>query len=259
MAELVELTHEAHGDLKVNTQAAIAVAKNTHILSLRVSEVSRAACELPVFLTRTDAEANWVISAITSLEVEKNLMVRDDQWQGIFQPTSMMTYPFFLMRHATEENKFTIGIDPEHSAFSKDDGEPLFEDEKKAGPRLSRITQILQEDMRNDLHTFQFTKHLDEIGLIKPIDVSVNYQAGKVNTLKGLNTIDEAKLAELSEEQFKELREKNYLAPIYSLLISLYQLNNLIRFHNQYSDGEKIAQISMGAEKDENAAAQTPS
>lgn len=257
MAELVELTHAAHGDLKLDTLAALNVAKNTHILSLRVTEISRAACELPVFLTKSNQDGAWLISAITSLEIEKNMLVRDDKWHGIFQPSSMATYPFFLMRHPTEEKQFTIGIDPEHAAFSTQEGEPLFEDTNKAGPRLSRISQILQEDMRNDMHTLQFTKHVEELGLIKAIDVSVAYQGGKVNKLTGLNSIDETKLNELSDEQFKELREKNYLAPLYAMLISLYQLNHMIMLHNLHGDGEKIAQIKMDDVKAENAENQT--
>ena len=255
MAELVELTPDAHGDLKLDTQAAIEVAKRTHIMSLRVVEISRAACEVPVFMTKSGQDGEWMISSITSLEIEKSLLVRDDKWQGLYQPSAMATYPFFLMRHPTEEKQYTIGIDSEHKAFSKDKGEPLFEDSKKATPMLSRITSILQEDLRNDMHTFQFCKHISELELIRPIDVTVTYESGKSNTLKGLNTIDEAKLADLSEEQFKELREKNYLAPLYSLLISLYQLNHLIRLHNDHSDSERIVQVSMGVEKDQNAAA----
>jgi len=254
MAELVELTPDVHGDLKLDTQASIEVAKKTHIMALRVTEISRAACEVPVFLTQSGQDSGWSISAITSLEIEKNLFVRDERWQGLYQPTAMATYPFFLMRHPTEEKQYTIGIDTDHEAFKKADGEPIFESDKKASPRLSRITQMLQEDMRNDIHTLQFCKHVNELGLIRAIDVSVGYEGGKVNTLKGLNTIDEAKLAELSEEQFKELREKNYLAPLYSLLISLYQLNHLIRLHNDHSGGERITQVSMGAEKEEGAA-----
>ena len=109
MAELVELSPESHGDLKLDTAAAVKVAKNTHILSLRVTELSRAACEMPIFLTESQQDGAIVISAITSLEVEKNLLVRDEKWKGIFQPTSMMTYPFFLMKHPSQENQFTIG------------------------------------------------------------------------------------------------------------------------------------------------------
>lgn len=255
MAELVELSHEEHGDYKLDTSAAVKVAEKTHILSLRVTEISRAACELPIFLTKSQQEGVTVISAITSLEVEKNLLVKDDIWKGIFQPTSMMTYPFFLMKHPSEENQFTVGIDPEHAAFSKEEGEALFEEEKKAGPRLSQITQLLQQDMKNDVHTYQFCKEINELGLIQPIEVSVAYEGGKVNKLKGLNTIDEAKLADLSEETYLELRKKNYLAPIYSLLVSHYQVNNLIRLHNQSGKGEKIRQVSMNLEKDESAQA----
>jgi len=249
MAEIAELTYEAHSDLKVDTLAAIEIAKKTHIMTLRVTEISRAACELPVFFTKSNKEDGWLISAITSLEVEKNLFVRDSKWQAMYQPSAMAVYPFQLIRHPSQEQQFTVGIDTDNTAFSTDTGEALFESEKKAGPALSRATQILQADIRNDVFTYQFSKHIGELGLIVPIDIGVVYETNRVNTLKGLHTVDEAKLAELSEEQFKELREKNYLAPLYSMLLSLFQLNHLIRLHNEHSGTERIKQVQMGAEK----------
>ena len=255
MAELVELTPDAHGDLKLDTSEAVEIAGRTHIMSLRVTEISRAACETPVFLTKSGQDGAWIISSMVSYELEKNLLVREGKWKGIYQPSAMATFPFFLMKHPEEDKKYTIGIDPEHKAFSKEKGEALFDENKKAGIALSRITTILQEDMRNDVHTYHFCEHIEKLGLIKPIDVAVAYEDGKVNTLKGLNTIDEAKLADLSEEQFNDLRAKNYLAPIYSLLISLYQLNNLIRLHNDYSGAGRVLQVSMRAPKDESEAA----
>lgn len=257
MAELVELTPQEHGDLKLDTLAAIKVAKDTHILTLRVTEISRAACQLPVFLTSSGNDDAWLLSAITSLEVDRNMMVEDDKWNGIFQPISMMTYPFFLMKHPSKEGQYTVGVDPENKAFSTEEGEPIFEENKKAGQRLSQVTQALQQDLNNGAHTFQFCKHVSDLGLITPVDVVVGYEGGRINKLKGLNTIDETKLAALSEEQFAELRKKNYLAPIYSLLISLYQLNTLIKVHNQRGEGDKILQVSMNPEKDEAAEAQS--
>lgn len=254
MKELVELKQEEHGDLKLDPSAVLDVAKRSHIVNLRVNEVGRAICEFPAFLSKSEENGDWSISAIMAFEVENNLFVRDKSWQGIFEPSAMLTYPFYLMNHPTEEKKYTIGFDPQNAALSKEEGEPLF-DGDKAGQRLSFITAMLQENMKNDVHTFQFCKLIDELGLIKPIDVAVTYSTGAVNTLKGLNTIDEAKLAELSEEQFKQLREKNYLAPLYALLMSLQQLNRLIRLHNEHSSSDKITQVNMSVPKDESAAA----
>ena len=73
----------------------------------------------------------------------------------------------------------------------------------------------------------------------------VKYASGPQNTLTGFHTIDEAKLQDLPIEEFNDLKEKGFLAPIYSMLISIYQLNALIRRQNAIDGAERIAQVSI--------------
>ena len=249
---LVELSLKDHSDLKIDPSCAIKVAEKQHLINLKVSELSMAVSSSPVFLSRASEEADWTISAINSFEIDKNLFVEDEKWTATHIPVGMQTYPFFLMRKDGEENSFTIGINENSEAFSKDKGEALFED-GKASVRLSQATAQLEVEMKNNLHTYQFAKKLSELELIKPVDVQVIYQDGKTNILKGLNTLDEAKLNELGTEQFEELRKAGYLGPIYSMLISIYQFNNLIRLHNNQSRA-KVVQVKLEPPKEEAAA-----
>jgi len=251
--KLVELSAETHADLKVDPTCAIKVAEQQHLINLKVGEISMAVSSSPVFLSRVSEKADWAVSAINSFVMENNLFVENNAWTGTHLPIGMQTYPFFLMRKGEEgENNFTIGINENSDAFSKEEGESLFED-GKASLRLSQATAQLEVEIKNDVHTYQFCKKLDELELIKAVDVQVIYQDGKVNTLKGLNTVDETKLVDLSAEQFEDLRKTGYLAPIYAMLISIYQFNNLIRLHNHQHD-DKVAQVKLEVPKDETAA-----
>jgi len=250
--KLVELSVENHAELKVDPTCAIKVAEKQHLINLKVGEVSMAVSSYPVFLSRVSENADWALSAINSFELESNLFVENNEWIGTHLPIGMQTYPFFLMRKEGEENNYTIGINENSEAFSKENGESLFE-EGKASLRLSQATAQLEVEIKNDIHTYQFTKKLEELDLIKAVDVQVVYQEGKINTLKGLNTIEEQKLMELSAEQFEELRQAGYLAPIYSMLISIYQFNNLIRLHNNQNQA-KVTQVKLEVPKDEAAA-----
>jgi hypothetical protein len=69
--------------------------------------------------------------------------------------------------------------------------------------------------------------------------------------LQGLNTINEASLVDLSSEDFEELRKAGYLPPLYSMLTSIYQFNNLIKRHNERFPDNKVAQVKLEAPKDE--------
>ena len=244
MPEFTELTLDAHRDLKVDPRCAIAVAEKQHIITLRVSEVSYAANQFPVFFSRTNDESNWMISAINSFEMDKNLFVKDNNWTGSYVPIGMQTYPFFLMQKEGKEKEFCIGIDEKNSAFSKTEGEPLFMEDEKASPMLSRATQLLELELNNEVQTVKFGRYMDEHKLIKEVDVLVKYQDGRINTLKGLNTVDEAAFNELSDEDVLEMRKLGYLLPMYSMLTSSFQLNTLLVRHNDTFDN-KIVQVNL--------------
>ncbi len=253
---LTELSATTHADLKVDPICALKVAAKQHMINLKVSEVGMAVSSFPVFLSRQSEGGDWNVAAMNSYELGENLFVENDTWVGTHLPIGMQTYPFFLMRSPKDEKNFTIGIDEESSVFSKEEGEALFED-GKASARLSQATAQLELEVKHDIQTFQFGKKMAELGLIRAIDVQVHYQNGRINTLKGLNTIDEVALYELDTEKLAELRKDNYLPPIYSMLVSIYQFNNLIKLHNIKHPDNTIAQVKIGAPKEDEAAAET--
>lgn len=249
MTELTELTAAKHSALRVVPKRVLDVIKTRHLINIRVNEVGQATSCFPCFVTRANNSSSWALSAVSGLELGKNLFLKEEQWNAIYQPSSMQTYPFHLMKSPKDETKFAIGFDPQSNALSENEGEPLFEDGKKASLYLSRISALLEANINNDIQTFEFTKKLSELGLIKSINVLVEHDDGTVNTVKGLHTIDEDKLQSLSAEDFEGLRSKGYLAPIYALLISVFQLNSLLQKHNAATQGPSITQIRLEVAK----------
>ncbi|MEM7360511.1 MAG: SapC family protein [Pseudomonadota bacterium] len=249
MAELIELSNKTHSDLRLVENCALMEAKNQHVIGLKVSEVGMAAGSFPLFFTKNTQTGDWAISAVAGLELNTNLFIENDYWDATYLPTVMQTYPFYLMKSEREEGSYTIGIDEENTAFSKTEGKPLFEDSGKASIMLSGITTMLEEDIKNQIQTFQYAKELDELGLIKGMNVLVHYNDGNTNTLKGLYTPDEEKLQALSVEDLDALRQKGYLPAIYAMLISIYQLNAMILRNNRLDGTRKIKQVQLEATK----------
>lgn len=248
---LVELNTKDHGALKMDPLGAVKVAETQHVINLKVSEVGMAVSSFPVFLSKPVDRAEWTLSAVNSLELGKNLFVEDGLWTATHVPIGMQTFPFFLMRKDGEDNNFTIGINPENDVFSEEEGDFLFDENGKASIRLSQATAQLEVEIKNDIHTYQFANKLEELGLIKDVDLLVQYQGGMVNTLKGMSTINEEALMELSSEDFDELRKAGYIAPIYSMLTSIYQFNNLIQRHNKRSPNNLVAQVKIEVPSDD--------
>lgn len=250
MSELVELSHSKHKGLRVQANCSLTVAATQQIIRLRAVEVGRAAANFPVFFTRGSQDGVLVLSALTSFENGHNMFVHNGQWQGTYQPSAMLTYPFFLMQSPADAKSYTIGIDENNPAFSKEHGELLFEENGKASMQLSRAKVLLEADIQNDLHTFQFGKELEQLGLLKSIDLVVQYQDGTNQSITGLITINEDKLNALSAEQLHGLNQQGYLVQIHAMLISIYQLNLIIQKQNSRSDLPKVAQLKIEVAKD---------
>jgi hypothetical protein len=250
MSELVELSSTQHQGLKVRVNCGVEVAATQQIVKLRVNEVGRAAGNFPIFFTRSAQDGALVLSALTSFESQQNMFVKDGQWQSTYQPSAIKTFPFFLMRSKSDAKSYTIGIDEKNQVFSREHGELLFEENGKASMQLSRAKVLLEADIQNDIHTFQFGKELEQMGLLKSIDLVVQYQDGTNQSITGLITIDEDKINALSAEQLHGLNQQGYLVQIHALLISIYQLNSIIQKQNSHIDLPKVAQLKIEVAKD---------
>ena len=255
MAQLVALSAEQHQSLYLNKHAESQFAASQHLLTLRVNEVGQAISSFPTFLMKDPHSGLWRLAAITSFVMGSNLFVQDNEWQAAFKPSALQTFPFFLMKVDEQQGQdqkanYTVGIDPTSAAFSADAGEEIFTSSGKASMHLSKVTAMLEADIQHDIHTYQFGQLLHELGLIKPINIVIYRQDGSEGgssqeTLQGLCTIDEDKFNTLPVEQLESLRAKGYLLPINALLLSIYQLNNLIRRNNDDPAMTKIEQIKL--------------
>ena len=250
MTQLVELNQEKHANLKVKKNSALHIAKSQHAINLRVVELSKAACNFPLFFTRVDETGDLALSAMTSFEPGTNLFVQKGQWLSTYFPSTMQTFPIFLMQKEGGEKNYTLGIEESNSAFSETEGEALFDEKGAASIYLSQMKAILEANISDIVHSFQFLNTVNEYDLLKALDLKVHYVDGTINVLKGLYTIDEDTLKDLPKEDFLKLNERGYLPPIYSMLFSLYQLNALIKMHNTVEHSSKISQVKMEVSKD---------
>ena len=258
MKNLVELSDKAHKNLKVVDSAVIDAIKDQHIINIQLSEACIAATNFPMFFMAVPNMDRWALSAITSLETNKNLFVKDDTWQSAYQPTSMLTYPMMVMPAKDKERQYTIGIDEKSASFSKTEGTELFDEEGKASTYLSGIVKLIEADMQNEIRTIHFCKTLADLSLIAPLNIQVSYENGSANNLGGLHTIDEKVLQSLDVKDLDMLREKGYLAAIYAVLISTYQLNLLLKKHNEVDSYETIQALNTKLNT-QDAETETPS
>ncbi|MFT6328300.1 MAG: hypothetical protein ACJAYN_000219 [Bermanella sp.] len=247
---LVELNNKAHKDLKIKNNAVIDHIAKLHLITLRATELGQAATCFPIFATRNTHNGFWTFSAMTSFAPNENLYVKNDKFGVIYRPTSVQTFPFYLMKAPVEENAYTIGILEKNSCFSKTTGESLFDEKNNPTEGAKRRVQLLEADVQKDIQTVQFSKTLEELDLFKPLDMNVQLLDGNSKNIRGLHTIDEERLKSLSSQELDSLHKQGYLMPIHAMLISIIQVNKLILLNNEKVERAQIIEVKMTPAKD---------
>ncbi len=250
MTQLIELSSRKHQHLQVLPSAITEFASKQHVFSLNAVEIAQAATCFPIFLSRNNINGNLNFSAMTSFLMEQNLFVENNHWLPVFQPSTLRTYPLYLMQSAKADAQFTVGFDPKNTAFSETGGKALFSAEGVASEHLTMVTKLLKTELDNMQASFQLVNKLEELNLLKQIDLKVMYENGQVNTIKGLSTINEDQFKMLPATTLAELNSAGYLMPIHALLMSIYQLNVLINKNNARPDNLPVKAIKMEVTKD---------
>ncbi len=251
MPELTVLDRHAHSALQLSPDRALMFARARHMMPLRVNEIPGAIQDFPVFISRVSVGGQYALSALTSFDAGQNLFLSDGKWLSSFQPVSMQTYPFFLVRGKQETDEPVLGFDPDSEALGLKGGENLFTSKGKPSLTVSQVKAKLMEDARNTVRTFEFFDTIEGLGLIRAVDLSIKYKNDKINKVRGLHMINEDQLHALSNDAFSTLRDKGFLAPIYALLFSIAQLNGLIRRHNARNmQSNLIININLEVSKD---------
>ncbi len=251
MATLTALTSDVHGALKLKVESGVIYAQGSHMLPLRVTEVAQATVDFPVMMSRM-SNGTMSLSALTSFEPGKNLFVTGGDWTSSFRTTAMRTYPLFLMKAEDGRADPVLGIDADSAALGED-GQALFDKKGKLSLPIKQLNTQLVEDSKNMVRTSQFFETLKRFDLIRSVDLALNYGHQQTNRIRGLSMVHEDNLKRLSSERLTELRDRGYLAPIYAMLFSVFQLNALIRKNNQTEGFPHIKSINLEVSKNERA------
>jgi hypothetical protein len=248
-----ELLNTKHQTVKISPNAGVEYAKTQHLINLRASEVAKAACDLPIFLARNTQSGSYTVSALTSFSAQQSLLVNDDQWQALYTPVCMQTQPLYLMTREANSSDYFIAIDEQNAAINIDTGDALFDAKGNPSLFLNAQQKLLESDLKNDYLTYQFTQELMRLGLIKDINIVLQFKQGETQTIQGLSTVDEDKLQTLDNNTIAQLQKQGYLSVINSMLISLFQLNALVKLHNQRNDLMALEQVKLELSRDTHA------
>lgn len=223
------LNRERHSDLRIDAHSRdCGFAANTHYVPLVATEFYQAAADYPVLFVGDDSEAAPV--ALLGLRDGHNPFVdAESQWlPGSYLPAFVRRYPFILARASDDDaGNMVIGIDEDYSGFSREAGQPLFDDHGGHTDYLDNTIEFLQQYQADTDRTRAFVQRLNELGLLMSRDIHMQDQSGREYLLEDFRVINDKALDQLDQKRVNELHASGYLGWIHAHLVSLTRLERL--------------------------------
>ncbi|TPE46979.1 SapC family protein [Maribrevibacterium harenarium] len=243
--KLTPINKENHANLKVKAIESFEFASKFHIASVMVHEFVRAASVYPIVFLEDKAQDEFRPVTLLSLDAGENLFVDvNGKWQASYVPAIIRRYPFALAKNP-EQDSFTVCVDEDSAYVGTEEGQPLFDENGEPTAVIENVKRYLGELQQMEAFTKAFCHFLSENNLFTPLNMRVR-AADQIKNVTGCYVINEERLNNLSDKKFLEIKEKRYLAPIYSHLTSLSQIERLALLKQGVSAIESPAAATEG-------------
>lgn len=228
---LVPVTRAKHSKTRISASNSFEFARELHLAYITSQEFVRAATTYPiVFIEDSTAGSGFRPVVLMGLQSGRNLFVNDDgTWQSSYVPAIIRRYPFALTRAGDSED-YVVCIDEGSSLVGDASGAPLFDSAGEPTEVVENVKRYLSELQQLDRLTSEFCALLSSQNLFTPLSMRVG-EGAALRNITGCYIVNEQRLNGLPNERFAELRERGMLAQIYAHLISLGQMERLVRLN----------------------------
>jgi len=166
--------------------------------------------------------------AVFGLKGEQNLCIEGDAWRVRYVPAMLRLYPFALARVAA--NEMVVCMDESWLGFGTE-GQALFD----ASGEPSSFTLDVQKQLENFEQEVERTRlagvMLVDKGLLRDMRFDATLPDGSKLVVDGFLTVDEQKMAALSDAELVELARNGLLGLIHAHQISLGNMAKLVEWH----------------------------
>jgi hypothetical protein len=218
MNNIVVLNKETHKNIKIKQDRTYKQAKNQHISILQVHEFVAAAIHYPIVFIKDAETGEFRPVAMLGLQPNENLFFSADRWAVPYVPASIQGYPFLI---APETG--SVCADFSSDLFNESEGAELFDASGNESSYLKSVKEHLSTFTSQTPVTKEFTRFIAGKNLLSALNLTININNNEADaySLNGLYAIDHKKINDLSDQEFLEIRHKNYLPAIFAHLASL--------------------------------------
>jgi hypothetical protein len=231
------LDNITHKDVHIITQHGAEYGDNSSYSHVFVDEFRDIQAHYPIFFQKNSQTGHFETIALFGLASEENLFVNESGWHANYIPLSIKKRPFLIgfqetVNNGVVEQEPVVHIDMDSPRISYNQGEAIFLEQGGQSPYLQQITSTLVAVNQGHEQTKVFVDNLLQQDLLEGVEIKVTLDDGSKHSMDFLYTINEEKLAQLSDEAILTLHKNGYLKHIHMVLASMSNMSDLIERKN---------------------------
>ena len=226
-----------HKDLKIITTRSADYGDNQWFSVTFPAEFRSVQACYPIFFQKDQQTGQFFAVALYGFQNNENLFLQSGTWQASYIPLTHRRQPFLIGQQivnedGVEKKQRVIHIDMASPRVSTSQGEPLFHPYGGNTQYLDDIGDMLETIHHGLIDAKTFIDLLIEHELLESFTLDIKLNNGQQHQMIGFYTINEDKLAELSQEQLFQLHQQGYLQAIYMALASQARVRDLLNLKN---------------------------
>ena len=225
------LDRHQHVGKRIRRMTHFGLTGSLNACFLAASEFGEAAKEYVigfVLAPEKDAQGRQEISpvAVFGLRDGENLyLAADGRWDARYIPAFLRRYPLAYTRG--EDGQNSVVVDAASESFNDTEGELLIDPEGQATPFLQDMMKFMDALEQDAQLTRALCQRLQELDLLKPVQIDITLADNQKLAASGLMVIDEAKLKALPDATAGELLRNGALGILHAHLVSMSNVQRL--------------------------------
>lgn len=229
MVNIKVVNNETHKDTRIKNNQNLIQSKNNHFIPIVIHEFIDISKEFPILFVKDAQTGIFNSVALLGLEPQENLFYDERAWQANVIPQLLGFYPFLIQQ---EQQQSVLCIDQDSPLINDLTGKRLFDEQGVQMDWLALKAEAIVSHLENRSLTQRFIKLLLKKELLVMQTLSIKLKDKPEYDLNGLYIINEESFNQLSDDDFLELRKAGALPAIFSVLMSMQCINNLVNRKN---------------------------
>jgi len=227
------LNNIEHQSLTVDTRPLAEYGAHVNRVLALSAEFADLHKEFPILLQRNGKTGEIQAHAILGLDKDENLFIDDNRWHTNYVPAVVARGPFSIGLQRREQNgsevvEPVIMVDEDNPRIKGDQGVDVFTGvggEAAYLQNVKRVLQVIDTGLKMDKVLYSL---LQEFDLLEPVKITISLDADTHYKFISYYTVTEEKIATLSGDALARFNALGLLGPIFFLLSSLGNFQQLI-------------------------------